>query len=70
MTDTGNHHAVPRGQYSDYVGFALWFYRKKQFPLYQIVWPNDEGPCPFDPQASRAFKEWQAVLGEDRRNSA
>jgi Domain of unknown function (DUF4262) len=29
--------------YSDYVGFALWYYRKRQFPLYQIVWPDREG---------------------------
>jgi hypothetical protein len=56
--------------YSDYVAFAKWFYRKRHFPLYQIVWPNNEGLYPFDPQASRAFKGWQAVLGEDRRNSA
>jgi hypothetical protein len=29
--------------YSDYVGFALWYYRKRRFPLYQIIWPNNEG---------------------------
>jgi len=38
--------------YSDYVGFALWFYRKRRFPLYQIVWPNNEGLFPWDPNAS------------------
>jgi Domain of unknown function (DUF4262) len=29
--------------YSDYVGFALWFCRKRGFPLHQVVWPNNEG---------------------------
>jgi hypothetical protein len=48
--------------YSDYVGFALWFYRKRRFPLYQIIWPNNEGLYPWNPKASKAFKDWQPVL--------
>jgi hypothetical protein len=50
--------------YSDYVGFALWFYRKRSFPLYQIIWPNNDGLYPWDPNATKAFKEWQPMLGE------
>jgi len=23
--------------YSDYVGFLKWYYRRRQFPLYQII---------------------------------
>lgn len=52
--------------YSDYVGFALWHYRKRRFPLYQIIWPNNDGICPWDESASDAFKEWQPVLGSPR----
>ena len=52
--------------YSDYVGFALWFYRKRQFPLYQIVWPNHEGKYPWDPLVPTSFKEWQPVLGQPK----
>jgi Domain of unknown function (DUF4262) len=52
---------LPR-YFSDYVGFALWFYRKRKFPLFQIVWPNNEGLYPWSPRASKAFKEWQPVL--------
>jgi hypothetical protein len=48
--------------YSDYVGFALWYYRKRKFPLYQVVWPNSDGLYPWDPAAARCFKEWQPVL--------
>jgi Domain of unknown function (DUF4262) len=58
---------LPR-YYSDYVGFANWFYRKRQFPLYQIIWPNSEGIYPWASNASRTFKEWQPVLGESRRS--
>ena len=50
--------------YSDYVGFALWFYRKRQFPLYQIIWPNREGLYPWEADAPKPFKEWQPILGE------
>jgi hypothetical protein len=49
--------------YSDYVGFALWFYRKRQFPLYQIVWPNNDGQHPWHPHTAKSFEEWQPVLG-------
>jgi hypothetical protein len=37
---------VNRRYYSDYVGFALWFYRKRQFPIYQIAWSNHENLYP------------------------
>jgi hypothetical protein len=49
--------------YSDYVGFAKWFYRKRSFPLHQIVWPNGDGLYPWHPRAPKSFREWQPVLG-------
>jgi hypothetical protein len=27
-------------------------------------WPNNDGIYPWDEKASKAFKEWQPVLGE------
>jgi hypothetical protein len=48
--------------YSDYVGFALWYYRKRKFPMYQIVWPNRDGLYPWHSLAPRHFNEWQPVL--------
>lgn len=38
---------VDNRYYHDYVGFARWYYRswyyrKRHFPLYQIIWPNNE----------------------------
>jgi hypothetical protein len=49
--------------YSDYVGFAKWFYRKRHFPLFQIVWPHSDGAYPWSLHAPKSFKEWQPVLG-------
>ena len=58
---------LPR-YYSDYLGFALWFYRKRQFPIYQIIWPNSDGLYPWSPSATKAVKEWQPPLGEPFRS--
>jgi len=49
--------------YPDYVGFARWFYRRRHFPLYQIVWPNTDGHYPWSVDAPNTFKNWQPVLG-------
>lgn len=50
--------------YADYVAFARWYYRGKHFPLYQIVWPSNEGKYPWSNSAPKSFKEWQPVLGK------
>jgi hypothetical protein len=50
--------------YPDYVGFARWYYRRRQFPLRQIVWPNHLGSYPWSLGATKAFKEWQPMLGK------
>jgi hypothetical protein len=49
--------------YHDYVGFARPYYRGKHFPLYQIVWPSNDGHYHWDKAARNSFKEWQPVLG-------
>ena len=47
----------------DYVGYARWYYARKPFPLYQIVWPNTDGQYPWDPNAPDTFRQWQPLLG-------
>ncbi len=49
--------------YHDYVGFARWYYRRQHFPLYQIIWPSNDGHYPWSERALGSFKEWQPVLG-------
>jgi hypothetical protein len=39
----------------------------RPLPLYQIIWPNNDGLYPWSPSATNAFKEWQPVLGEARK---
>jgi Domain of unknown function (DUF4262) len=55
---------VPERHYHDYVGFARWYDRGKPFPLYQIIWPSNDGHYPWSPHAPDSFKERQPVLGE------
>ena len=55
---------VPKQKYFINVGFARWYYRGNDFPLYQIVWPSKEGYFPWHPNATASFKRWQPVLRE------
>lgn len=48
--------SVPKDQYRDHLGFALWFYRSLRpsaSPCLQLVWPDKKGSFPwqegFDP---------------------
>jgi len=54
---------VPRPRYNDFVFSALWFYAEVEFPLYQLVWPDQEGRFPWHFEASPGFKSEQPVLG-------
>jgi hypothetical protein len=55
---------VAKSQYYDFVGFARWYYRGNDFPLYQIVWPSREGRFPWHPKASKEFKLAQPVIAQ------
>jgi hypothetical protein len=54
---------VPASAYREYAGYALWYYEKKPFPLYQIVWPSRVGLFPWHPEAPGSFREAQPVIG-------
>lgn len=53
---------VPESRYSDYVYSALWYYSGPNFPLVQVVWPNDEGLYPWNQGALAQLLEHQPVL--------
>lgn len=56
---------VPKQNYFVNVGFARWYYRGNNFPLYQIVWPSKDGHFPWNPNATESFRRWQPLLGGD-----
>jgi hypothetical protein len=56
---------VSARHYPEYVDFARTCYsRGERSPLYQIVWPSNDGHFPWSPDASTHFKNWQPVLGK------
>ena len=55
---------VARRHYREYVGYARWYYNGNHFPLYQLVWPDQDGRFPWNPRAPEAYRRAQPVLGE------
>ena len=54
---------VPRKYYAEFATSARWYYNGNRFPLYQVVYPSDEGLYPWHPKATDAFVRAQPVLG-------
>ena len=53
---------VPEARYNEFVFSALWYYAGASFPLYQAVWPNDEGYYPWNKGGAHGFLKLQPVL--------
>jgi hypothetical protein len=45
-----------------HVGYALWFYGEKSFPLFQVVWPDRQARFPGEPGTSEAFNRQEPIL--------
>jgi hypothetical protein len=54
---------VPHSEYGNYVLSANWYYDDEEFPLYQLVWPSEEGLFPWHADATSAFRAEQPILG-------
>jgi hypothetical protein len=54
---------VPTAEYHNYVLSSLWYYEGHAFPLYQIVWPFEDGTFPWHPSVSEELRQSQPVLG-------
>jgi len=53
---------VPQAQYTDYVGYALWFYEDDPFPLTQCFWPDKSGLYPWDDSCDHCVRNAQPLL--------
>ncbi|MDI1475109.1 DUF4262 domain-containing protein [Polyangium sp. y55x31] len=49
-------------EYRAHLGCAIWFYRGKEFPVLQVVWPDQAGRFPWDPDCV-LDDSTQTVLG-------
>ena len=55
---------VAFNHYSDYFGYAIWFYSSSDqpFPAVQMVWPDRGGRLPWEEGYDAAFSSVQPVL--------
>ncbi len=49
-------------EYKGFFGFALDFYEGNEFPIYQLVWPDEAHKFPWDNKFNPALKSRQPVL--------
>jgi hypothetical protein len=54
--------AVLHQHFSEYLGWALWFYRGKTFSAIQMVWPDRDGAFPWDAIFAQDLRLVQPVL--------
>ena len=57
---------VPVAHYEEYLGYAIWFYRKvkQPFPTLQLVWPDKQGRFPWERDYDKKFDKMQRLLDE------
>lgn len=56
---------VDETRYSDYFGYAKWFYGSWQFPVLQIVWPDKQALYPWDKDFNSNWKYKQPLLDQN-----
>lgn len=54
--------AVPKQRYSEWFGYALWYYDGPRFDVLQIVWPDRSGRFPWDSGCDRAIAQRQPII--------
>ena len=55
--------AVPKAQFDEFLGSAVWAYGGDDFGCVQLVWPDKQGRWPWEPGVREGFAESQPVLG-------
>lgn len=53
---------VPKEQYREFLGTAMWYYKGTDFPCLQCFWPDRAGRWPWDPEASERFRAAQPLV--------
>lgn len=53
---------VCESRFSDYLGWALWFYEGENFPALQCFWPDKAGHYPWEQGCDSYVREEQPLL--------
>lgn len=55
---------VSPDRYAEHATAALWYYKDRQFPAYQIIWPSRDGLFPWHQKATKEFRAVQPILAD------
>lgn len=55
---------VSQDNYDEYFGYAKWYYKNKDFPVLQCIYPTVKGIYPWETDWPEDIKDLQPVLGE------
>jgi len=51
-----------RASYDEHLGYAIWFYNGRQFPVLQLVWPDKTGRFPGEEGVAESLATLQPLL--------
>jgi hypothetical protein len=57
--------SVKRSRYEEYLGYANWFYKGRDFPALQLFWPDRNGYYPWEEGFSKTLIDLQPLLYQD-----
>ncbi len=55
---------MDRSLYHEYLGYALWFYKDREFPVLQCVWPDRSGNFPWNEDYAGKLRSQQPLLSK------
>ena len=53
-----------KDHYPEYLGWGLWYNKGKDFPMYQMIYPDNEGRWFWHPGANSLYKNVMPLLSE------
>lgn len=60
--DVRTRHVRATTSYDDHLGYAIWFYDGRDFPVLQLIWPDKSGQFPDAPVPSLVLRRAQPLL--------
>lgn len=54
---------ISQKYYNEYLGYANWYYKDKEFPVLQCIYPTVKGAFPWQKEWPKEIKDLQPILG-------
>ena len=53
---------IPKNAYNEYLGYAQWYYRDREFPALQCLWPDRQNRIPIDDDFEPRLRDRQPLM--------